>query len=387
MDVAIVGAGPAGASAAYRLARAGARVTIFDPSHPREKPCGGGVTGRALSLVRDALDDLPVRATTIRTARFIDARSGRQAMVQLKDGALVVSDRRTFDAALLDAAVRAGALHIRSRVLHVTTFPSIAIRTRDATYSADFLIGADGAAGATRRMLARPFTRAQLSIAAGCFVRGVTSDEIVVEMTADPPGYFWSFPRATHLAVGVCAQADEDVSAGDLRHRAARWADDAELTQAGRSVEWYSWPIPSLGAGDFADQVLAGRDWCLVGDAAGLVDPITREGIYFAVASGAWAAEAIGGGREAMREYTARVHDEASGELAAAARLKAGFFRPSFSALLLDGLESSPRIRAVMADLVAGTQSYRTLKWRLLNTLEIGLAGRALTTLALARKA
>ena len=236
-------------------------------------------------------------------------------------------------------------------------------------------------------MLARPFTRTQLSIAAGCFVRGVTSDEIVVELVTDPPGYLWSFPRASHLAVGVCAQADGDVASGDLQQRAARWIDVAGLAPAVRQAEWYSWPIPSLGPADFAEQEIAGQRWCLAGDAAGLVDPITREGIYFAVASGGWAADAIAGGGNAMREYRAHVDDDAAGELAAAARLKAGFFRPSFSALLLDGLERSARIRAVMADLIAGAQSYRTLKWRLLSTLEIGLAGRALKTLTFSRKA
>jgi len=387
MDVAIVGAGPAGSWAACRLARAGARVTIFDPSHPREKPCGGGVTGRALALVSDALGDSPMRATAIRTARFVDARSGRQTTVDLDAGALVVSDRSTFDGALLDAAVRAGVAHVRSRVVQVAASRSIEVRTREATYTADFLIGADGAAGVTRRMLARPFTRTQLSIAAGCFVRGVTSDEIVVELVTDPPGYLWSFPRASHLAVGVCAQADGDVASGDLQQRAARWIDAAGLAPAVRQAEWYSWPIPSLGPADFAEQEIAGQRWCLAGDAAGLVDPITREGIYFAVASGGWAADAIAGGGNAMREYRAHVDDDAAGELAAAARLKAGFFRPSFSALLLDGLERSARIRAVMADLIAGAQSYRTLKWRLLSTLEIGLAGRALKTLTFSRKA
>src|SRR5215475_10888422 len=69
-DVAIVGAGPAGAAAAYRLARRGARVTIFDGSLPREKPCGGGVTGRALALVSDAVAPSSFPNTIIRSARF-----------------------------------------------------------------------------------------------------------------------------------------------------------------------------------------------------------------------------------------------------------------------------------------------------------------------------
>src|ERR1700704_2117568 len=75
IDVAIVGAGPAGAGAAYVPARRGARVTIFGGSHPREKPCGGGVTGRALALVADAIDPDACPRTVIRSARFTHHRA------------------------------------------------------------------------------------------------------------------------------------------------------------------------------------------------------------------------------------------------------------------------------------------------------------------------
>jgi flavin-dependent dehydrogenase len=108
------------------------------------------------------------------------------------------------------------------------------------------------------------------------------------------------------------------------------------------------------------------------------VDPITREGIYFALCSGQWAAEAILAGGAAA-SYSARVGDTIGRELARAARLKAGFFRPGFTALLMRALQQSGRIRGVMADLIAGTQGYADLKWRLLRTLELGLAWRALT--------
>src|SRR5258707_2921845 len=83
MDVAIIGAGPAGCRAAALLAARGARVTIFDASHPREKPCGGGVTGRALALVADALAETALPASTIRRARFLDSAAGRSAVVPL----------------------------------------------------------------------------------------------------------------------------------------------------------------------------------------------------------------------------------------------------------------------------------------------------------------
>src|SRR6185436_3105855 len=116
-DVAIVGGGPAGAWAAYRLARAGARVTIFDGSHPREKPCGGGVTGRALSIVRDAIDVAALAPTRIRRARFTSELS--DSVVDLDAGALAVASRAAFDAALLAAAQRAGAQLAAARVVDV----------------------------------------------------------------------------------------------------------------------------------------------------------------------------------------------------------------------------------------------------------------------------
>src|ERR1700681_2663939 len=84
-DVVVIGAGPAGAWTAYLLARRGARVLIVDPSHPREKPCGGGVTGRALSLVADGMgSQLP--AVGIRSARFVDSTEGVSAAVRFDDG-------------------------------------------------------------------------------------------------------------------------------------------------------------------------------------------------------------------------------------------------------------------------------------------------------------
>src|SRR6478672_3108275 len=98
IDVAIVGAGPAGAHAAYVLARRGVRVTIFDGSHPREKPCGGGVTGRALALVADAIAPTAFPQTAIRSARFasqfrpsgLPLPSEPAARVGLPPGALAV---------------------------------------------------------------------------------------------------------------------------------------------------------------------------------------------------------------------------------------------------------------------------------------------------------
>jgi geranylgeranyl reductase family protein len=386
-DVAVIGAGPAGAWAAYSLATRGARVALVDGSHPREKACGGGVTGRALALVAGALDLARLPACVIRTARFTDSATRESAVVELDAtgltpaSGLVVASRTAFDGLLLESARTAGAEIVAARVTHVArTAGGFSIETTSGPRQAAAVVGADGVNSLVRRRLLRPFRRDQLSIATGYFADGVTSDEIVVELVDDPPGYLWSFPRPTHLAIGICAQADAGVTAQALRARVGGWIRATGLAPLAR-LDSYSWPIPSLAPRDFDALEVSGPGWCLAGDAAGLVDPITREGIFFALLSGQWAAEALASGdAHAWRRYGERVREDIGSELARAARFKAGFFRPRFTGLLIDALRQSAAIRDVMADLVAGRQQYARLKWRLARTLEAGLAWRLFTS-------
>lgn len=363
------------------------QVLLLDPSHPREKPCGGGITARALAEVGDALGRHPLPSVQIASARFV--RSSRHqplpddARVTLADRGdrLVVASRTTFDSRLLAAAIDAGAEMKPERVKAIE-------RQRDGTFAitlggtrhvAATVIGADGANSLVRRRLATAFRRDQLSLATGFYAHGVTSDEIVLEFASDPPGYLWSFPRPDHLAIGICGQADSPCTPASLRGQAAAWIQRLGLA-APSQLQPYSWPIPSLAADDFARLDLAGPGWLLVGDAAGLVDPITREGIYFALRSATCAADALSAGTEGAQRYIDQVRGEIVDELVRAARLKARFFTPRFTRLLLEALTASSRVRAVMADLIAGTQTYRGLRTRLAGTLEIGLAWRLLTS-------
>lgn len=336
------------------------------------------MTRRAMALVAGTLDVACLPNRSIRSARFTDGPGGPHATVRL-DGRptasddLIVVSRADFDSGLLAAARAAGANVLKSRVINVSPLADgFQVDTTSQSWWTACLIGADGANSLVRRRLSQPFRRDQLSIATGYFVHGLTSDEIAIEFVSDPPGYLWSFPRPTHLATGICVQADAGVLTKTLRARVLDWLRSRGIARSGR-FEPYAWPIPSLAAEDFKRLDVSGRGWCLVGDAAGLVDPITREGIYFALLSGQRAAEAIATDfPHAGSCYGDRVREEIGTELARAARFKAGFFHPRFAQLMIRALRLSPAIREVMTDLIAGRQPYAGLRWRIMKTLEAG---------------
>jgi flavin-dependent dehydrogenase len=208
----VIGGGPAGSVAAATLARRGARVVLIDGSHPREKPCGGGYTGRALALIEPLVSTDALEVTRIREARFLDTPRARAASVNLttRDNTLVVASRARADSALFEAAGRAGATIVRGRVTSIGPGrPHRIVVERSADIEAAFLIGADGANSLVRRTFSRPFRRSELSVATGFYARGISDDAIVLEMVDAPTGYIWSFPRNDHLAIGICAQAGD----------------------------------------------------------------------------------------------------------------------------------------------------------------------------------
>ncbi|HEX5473330.1 MAG TPA: NAD(P)/FAD-dependent oxidoreductase [Vicinamibacterales bacterium] len=368
-DVVIVGAGPAGATAARAAAEAGARVALVDGSHPREKPCGGGLTRRALQLTPPAVQSQT--AVEIRGARFEVDVDAVAVPLQAGGTRLRVMSRRTFDQALVDAAARAGATLVGQRATAVARHrDGWTVHLRDGVVTGSWLLGADGPSGIVRRQVFRPFARRQLSIAAGAFVEGATAREVAIAFLDEPRGYLWSFPRPDHLAVGACAAADVATPAA-LHAVTDRWLDQQAGARGCRRRR-YAWPIPSLGPADFDGEQPSGDRWLLLGDAAGLVDPITREGIYFAIRSGLEAAAALRG-PDPARRYAEAIRHGIHSELRRAARFEQAVFRPRFTRLLLRGLVRSERIREVMRDLIAGEQSYRGLRRRLLATCEIGL--------------
>jgi flavin-dependent dehydrogenase len=359
MKVAIVGAGPAGALSAALLARDGAQAVVFDASHPREKPCGGGLTAKALRLLPPAPADDPLPVRRLDRCRF-DSGAGDSVEVRLAQPVGIAS-RRSLDAWLLRRAVAAGAVHVAERVIAVDARGRV--RTsggRDETF--DVVVGADGAGSLVRRTLLSPTPPSRLMMAAGWFARG--DAEMVVRFMPDLRGYLWLFPRPGHVGVGICAPLGRvptrrmiDRLEGEVMRAFPALADD----EAPR----YAHTIPSPSADARSLLEIAGEGWALVGDAAALADPITGEGIYYGLRSAEVLAETL---REdgSPRRYPERALEAFGRELLRAAALHGRFYAPGFARRMVRFAGRSAVIRGVLADLVLGEQGYAGLKHRLL---------------------
>jgi flavin-dependent dehydrogenase len=178
-------------------------------------------------------------------------------------------------------------------------------------------------------------------------------------------GYIWSFPRSNHTSYGLITRSDPGWTS-----RAKTLLSNFIIADLGSDVfehaEFYSAPVPCLGPRSWKNNQIAGERWALAGDAAGLVDPITGEGIYYAFKSAQILAETI----ERPAEYAAKVGMEIGRELARAARMYKRFYRGKF----LGGdfrkrtVQFSCRsrtLRSIIGNLMLGNQSYLTLKKKL----------------------
>lgn len=363
MKVAIVGAGPAGSMAALEFAKKGASVSIFDPSHPREKPCGGGLTGKSLALLPagPARDPLPARR--VQNCRFDTARG---LMIELDLGEPVgIVSRADFDAWLLRRAVEAGARHINDRITRVDAAGRVkSLGGVEETF--DLVVGADGANSLVRRTFLSATPKERRWMACGWFARG--DSEMVVRFLEGVEGYLWLFPRAGHVGVGIGAPLGHPPTRDLLALLEREVARAFPAMARDEDTPYYAHTIPSPGEDGATLREMSGEKWALVGDAAAIADPITGEGIFYALRSGQLLAETMMAGGS-PRTYADRAMEDFGHDLMRAARLYKRFFSPGFTDRMLDYADRSPALSRVIVDLVLGKQDYMSLKRRLVMTL------------------
>jgi geranylgeranyl reductase family protein len=306
-DVIIVGAGPAGSTTAYRLASEGASVLLLDKaSFPRDKPCGGGISSRAM---RELPIDPQLVVEHVCDRMELSFRGGRRFIRGGTDPLAYMTQRRRLDHFLVEQAVAAGA-DFRDGVA-VTDISERGARLDGEWIDCELLVGADGANGATARSLDLAGDRIYGVALEGNLSYGLVDPErwastVVIELGTIPGGYCWIFPKGDHLNVGVGGWQNTGPT---LRRQLKdfcqrRGFDHAKL----EAVRGYRLP------GRPTHAPLARKRALLVGDAAGLVDPLWGDGMYSAFVSSRLAARAalelLAGQTTSLESYAASLVSE-----------------------------------------------------------------------------
>ncbi|GAB6944355.1 geranylgeranyl reductase family protein [Vulcanisaeta sp. JCM 14467] len=280
-DVIVVGAGPSGSIAAYVATRLGLRVLVLDRFRfPRIKPCGGGLTQKSVALLR---------SLGIELNGVIRGRCRRVALINSAGSFLITDDepivnvvsRDEFDNYLLSNALEAGADYIVDRVVRVdVNNDRVNVIGVNNAYVGKYVIAADGANSIVAKQLGNNLRR-DAAMAFMTIARGNYLDDLcVIDMTRIRWGYSWVFPRGG---------GEYDVGIGSIRWEDYRpllinYVHDIDM----REGEVRGHPIPIRAR----DRIVS-RRIALVGDAAGLADSTTGEGIFYAMYSGALAALAL----------------------------------------------------------------------------------------------
>jgi flavin-dependent dehydrogenase len=364
-DIVIIGGGPSGAVCGAELARAGHSVNIYDENLAWEKPCGGGLTYKATEHFPFLLDnDQPKKL--IRNVEIVSAENQRAKLDLMHP--IVIYSRRVLNGFLLDRAREAGCQVHHRRVQNIDTTADKPRFSVDGEWQkTDFVVLA---AGARNQIL--PGTRAlsadELEITQGYYVPQ-SADEIIIKFLPHFEGYIWSFPRADHISLGICGSMAAHTSAELRRHLHAFASEEQFCTE---NAKFYSHVLPSPQERTLSDRAVMGRNWAMCGDAAAWVDPLTGEGLFYAMRSGEILGQSIAEGRPEL--YPSRVRASFSLELEFAARIVRRFYRGSFlgcsvTTRMVQFLQRNAVFRQLMSDLFCGTQEYSTLKNRVLEHL------------------
>jgi len=360
-EIAIVGGGPSGAMCGEQLALAGHYVDIFDEHLAWEKPCGGGLTHKAIQCFPFLLENTHPKKL-VDSVKLI-ASDERSVQLDLPNP-IVIYSRRVLNTLLLDRAQQAGCRVHRSHVIAADTTADKPRYCIDGAWrSADFLVLA---AGARNRLLpgTRALQRDELEMTQGYFIPQ-SADSITVKFLPQFEGYIWAFPRNDHLSVGICGSMAAHTST-ELKTHLNTFVERSGLSPEGAT--FYSHVLPSPQERTLSERPVVGKNWAMVGDAAAWVDPLTGEGLFYAIRSGEILGKSLAEG--CPEKYPARVKAAFSAELEMAARIVLRFYRGSFlgsavTTRMVQFMRWSPVFRQLVGDLFTGAQDYSSLKRRL----------------------
>ena len=299
-DVAIVGAGPAGSVAAHLLASAGASVLLVDKAvFPRDKPCGGGVTGRAARLLPFSIDPVVEDVVDRLECRLgYGSRFERHARAPLA----YMTQRVRLDHFLVGKAAAAGA-DVRDGV-KITDVRADALSVDGTEVAARIVIGADGCNGSAAKMLglAQEIVHG-VALEANYPHEARFAHAMTLDIAAVRDGYGWVFPKGDHVNVGVGGDESEGPR---LRAHLRRCCEAHGIDpDAASDARGYRLPMRRPGS------TIARGTAAVIGDAAGLVDPFSGDGMYEAFLSAQLVTDAalavLAGNADGLEPYAAAV--------------------------------------------------------------------------------
>jgi geranylgeranyl reductase family protein len=289
-DAIVIGAGPAGSTAAYRLAGLGLSVLLLDKARfPRDKPCGGGVTMRAAELFPFELDAVVEDSIDCFEFGFAYARRFER---RSPDPLILMTQRSRLDAFLVSKAIDAGVMFRDSTTVTDVEVgrDGVVVLGGGHSFTGKAVIGADGVNGVTARLLGftgarRHFVALEGNLATDDPAARRFRSRVILELGVVPGGYGWIFPKRDHLNLGIAGWIR---NGRELRNHLQRLATEHRLdADALEGLRGYRLPVRKPGG-----RLARGRA-LLVGDAAGLVDPLSGDGIFEAALSAKIAAEKV----------------------------------------------------------------------------------------------
>ncbi len=357
-DIVIVGGGPAGSYLGYLLAKNGIKTIIFDYSHPREKPCGGGISSFAIGKF-PILNEISIPTAADNKIELISSE-GLSVMTKGQNVSWALS-RLHFDKFMMDKSIEHGATLIKEKVIDIKKKDNIwEVKTNKGLYKTKIIVGADGVNSIVRKKIQGPISKQNIGICYGCYAKSNKKESTRIKFLKNSGGYAWCFPRHDHLSIGVgiTDRIDAKRIKTILNDFITEYYPDIEITS-----KWGG-KVPSIKEKAFFNIPCSGHNWILIGDAAGHVDPITAEGITYALWSAELASKAII--ENNIKSYDKMWKEEYGERLQSGCKMNNFFYNPRFLKFSINLASKSDTFSTFLYNVLNSEQPYYNIMGRII---------------------